>query len=449
MYHILAIDDDEVFLKSIQNLLEYHSYKVTTCSNPVKAEELFGANRFDCVFLDVKMPGIDGLELLEIVQKKNFPPPVIMISGQSTIKIAVEALKKGAFDFIEKPVDAERLLITLKNALKTHALVREKKALIAELEEKYRIVAVSEMSLGIISKIETVAPTTAKVLITGETGTGKELVARTLHLKSARSSAPFVKLNCAAIPPELMESELFGHKKGAFTGAFKDTIGKFQMADGGTLFLDEIGDMDLMLQAKLLHVLQDNEFMMLGSNNSVKVDVRIIAATNKNIEQMVSEGSFREDLYHRLNVVSIHVPPLRERPADVAPLARHFLETFTDTYNKQVNAFTPEALNILMNYQWPGNVRELRNAVEKLVIFADKPVINSTDVLNVLEESPDDKKPPLAPVSLKEELSRYEREYILRALDATGWKMQESAKLLGFDRSTLYKKMQKLHIKKN
>lgn len=448
MYHILAVDDDEVFLKSLRNMLEYHNYKVTTISNPVIVNELSQNNHFDCVLLDVKIPGIDGLVLLEMFVK-NFPNlPVIMISGQSTIKIAVDALKMGAFDFIEKPVDAERLLITLKNALKTHTLVREKEALISELEEKYRIVAVDPAMLQVLAKIETVAPTAAKVLITGETGVGKELVARALHFKSDRSSGPFVKLNCAAIPAELIESELFGYKKGAFTGAFKETTGKFQMANGGTLFLDEIGDMNLTLQAKLLHVLQDSEFMMLGSANSVKVDVRIVAATNRNIEDMIADGNFREDLFHRLNVVNIHVPPLRQRTADIMPLARHFLTLFTDTYNRRIDDFTAAASHILMNYNWPGNVRELRNVVEKLVIFSKSAIIHSEDVINILNNSSERKQSANFSIPLNDELARYEREYIKQVLETTGWKMNESAKLLGIDRSTLYKKMQKFDIKK-
>ncbi len=449
MYHILAVDDDKIFLKSIRNMLEYHHYQVTTCSNPVLVDDLIRTNRFDCVLLDVKIPGIDGIKLLNMLAKNSPDLPVIMISGQSTIKIAVEALKKGAFDFIEKPVDADRLLITLKNALKTRTLEIEKEALMAELEQKYRIVAVDKAMLNILKEIETIAPTIAKVLITGETGVGKELVARALHFRSKRSSGPFVKINCAAIPTELIESELFGYKKGAFTGAIKETIGKFQMADGGTLFLDEIGDMNLMLQSKLLHVIQDNEFMMLGSANSIKVDVRIIAATNRDLNQMVHNGEFREDLYHRLNVINIHVPPLRERPDDILPIARHFLAMFTDSYNKRINDFTEDASQILRRHNWPGNVRELRNVTEKLVIFSEGPLIHAADVLNVLKSS-NDKKDFLNHLwGLNDELLRYEREYIIRALNTTGWKMNECAKILGIDRSTLYKKMQKLNIKKD
>ncbi len=443
MQRILAIDDDEYFLKSIQNLLEYEGYETLVCSNPAQAEDCWRRNPVDCVLLDVKMPGVDGLEVLDKLLAQNKNLPVIMISGQSTITTAVEAIKKGAFDFIEKPVDAERLIITVKNAIKTNTLVSEKNALLAELEDQYRFVAASPSSVAILSQIETVAPTKAKVLITGETGTGKELVARLLHLKSDRASGPFVKINCAAIPGELLESELFGHKKGAFTGAYKDTLGKFQLADGGTLFLDEIGDMDMMLQAKLLHVLQDNEFMMLGSADAVKVNVRIVAATNQNLIDLIQQGRFREDLYHRINVVEIRIPPLRKRPEDIEMLARRFLFEFSETYNKRVLDFEPTALAALQQHNWPGNVRELKNLVEKLVIFARASKITFGDLRPHLEALAGEETAASAG-TLREKLKEYERNVILNALAQSDGKVNEAAKLLGIDRSSLFKK-RKMH----
>ncbi len=449
MYQILIVDDDDYFLQSLKNLLVYKGFQVDTCANPVLAMQYVQEKRYQLILLDVKMPGMDGIELLEKIRTQNQNIPVVMVSGQSNISIAVEAIKKGAFDFVEKPVDPEKLQVALKNALDRYQLWEERSRLIEELKNKYAIVGKSEAINAIIRKIEQVAESDAKVLITGETGTGKELVARALHLASNRSSGPFVKLNCAAIPTELLESELFGHKKGSFTGAIKDQTGKFQAADGGTLFLDEIGDMDLVLQAKLLHVLQDNEFMMLGAHDSIKVDVRIITATNQNINDLIAEGKFRRDLFHRINVVNIHIPPLRERVEDIEPLAIHFLKEFAETYNKKVTGFEPGVLNALKKYSWPGNVRELRNVVEKMVIFARDTLITQNDLKESLLQLPVEiisavKKPTKG--KLKEEMQRHERELILRALKAANGSNAKAAKILGIDRSSLFKKRKKLGI---
>ncbi len=449
MYQILIIDDDDYFLQSLKNLLVYKGFKVDTCANPVLAMQYVQEKRYQLILLDVKMPGMDGIELLEKIRTHNQNIPVVMVSGQSNISIAVEAIKKGAFDFVEKPIDPQKLQVALKNALERYKLWEDRSRLIEELKKKYAIVGKSEAINAIIRRIEQVADLDAKVLITGETGTGKELVARALHLASNRSSGPFVKLNCAAIPTELLESELFGHKKGAFTGAIKDQIGKFQAADGGTLFLDEIGDMDLVLQAKLLHVLQDNEFMMLGAHDSIKVNVRIITATNQNINELIAEGKFRRDLFHRINVVNIHIPPLRERVEDIEPLAIHFLKEFAETYNKKVTGFEPEVLNALKKYSWPGNVRELRNVVEKMVIFARHALITKNDLKESLLQLPVEivsavEKP--AKGKLKEEMERHERELILNALKAANGSNARAAKILGIDRSSLFKKRKKLGI---
>ncbi|MHB2153774.1 sigma-54-dependent transcriptional regulator [Calditrichota bacterium GD2] len=445
MYRILIVDDDEYFLQSLKNLLVYKKYEVETCANPIMALDYLKKSTYHLAFLDVKMPGIDGLELLENIRGFNKDISVIMVSGQSTISIAVEAIKKGAFDFIEKPVDPEKLQITLKNALERQILYEEKSRLMAEIKSRYKIIGCSKAIDNVINTIEQVAALNAKVLITGETGTGKELVARAIHLTSNRSSGPFIKLNCAAIPTHLLESELFGHKKGAFTGATYEQLGKFQAANGGTLFLDEIGDMDLALQAKLLHVLQDNEFMMVGSNKYVKVDIRIIAATNQNLFQLIKEGKFREDLYHRLNVFNIKIPPLRERPEDIEPLARHFLREFADTYNKKIIDFTPQALDELKRYSWPGNVRELRNVIEKTVVFARGSLIGLEELQQQMS-SPQPVKDALFCGTLKEELENCERKIIMKVLDQTNGKINEAAKILGINRTSLYKKKKRLGI---
>ena len=445
---ILAIDDDSVFLKSIKELLEYQKFSVDTCANPLQALTLFKENRYQAVLLDVKMPGMDGIELLEQFQQIKHQTPVIMVSGQSTISIAVEALKKGAFDFIEKPVDADRLLLTIRHALDSYLLFTEREELLNQLRSNYQMIGNSAALQQIFTQIEQVGSTDAKVLITGETGTGKELVARAIHLSGGRASGPFVKINCAAIPSELMESELFGHKKGAFTGAGNEHPGKFQAANGGTLFLDEIGDMDLLLQAKLLHVLQDNEFMMLGSNESINVDVRIIAATNQDLSNLMKAGKFRPDLFHRLNVFSIHIPPLRERTEDIPLLVRHFLNEFSQEYNRNLQEIEPEALRILSKQPWPGNVRELRHVIEKIVILGIHKTVTAKDIRKALGIMDSQNANPLTYASLKDELSANERNIILNALIQYDWKIQKTADQLGIDRSSLFKKMHKLGIQK-
>ncbi len=445
MYNVLIIDDDEIFLQSLKNLLVYQNFNVDLCSNPNIAISKIQKNNYHLILLDVAMPGLSGMELLSKIRHVNFHLPIIMVSGQSTISTAVEAIKKGAFDFIEKPVDPEKLQITLNNALKQHVLELERFRLIEELKNQFQIIGISQALDNILSKINKIAMTDAKVLITGETGTGKELVARAIHLRSPRSTGPFVKINCAAIPSDLLESELFGHKKGAFTGANQDQIGKFQAADGGTLFLDEIGDMDLRLQAKLLHVLQDNTFNMLGSSVDKQVDIRIIAATNKDLKQLIKEGKFRMDLYHRLNVVNIHIPPLRNRPEDIEVLTRHFINEFSETYNKPIRDISTAALQVLKQKSWPGNVRELKNFIEKTIIFANGPIIEPHDLPDSKQKT-EASSPVFPEITLKEALEAYERKLILQALKQTGGRISETAKLLGITRSALFKKKKKLGI---
>ncbi len=446
MFRILIVDDDEYLLASLQNLLTFKKYSVDLASNPIDAKELFHEHDYDIVLLDVKMPGISGMELLNEFLSEKPSVSIIMISGESTISIAVDALKRGAFDFVEKPIDPKRLLNSIRNALDRQKLFSEKNRLISALKERYQMVGQSPAMQTIFETIEQVADLPAKVLITGESGTGKELVARALHFSSKRSSGPFVKINCAAIPKDLMENELFGHKKGAYTGAMSEQPGKIQAADGGTLFLDEIGDMDLMLQAKLLHVIQDKEFIMLGASNSVKVDVRIIAATNQNLEQRIKEGRFRRDLFHRLNVVQIHIPPLRKRKEDIEPMANRFLHEFAEMYNKRVLEFTPAAIQVLMDYHWPGNVRELKNAVEKMVIFSKSERIGEIEARKMLRSGQQNFQTTQGLNSLKEQMAAMEREFILQAIAEANGNLTKAAEALGITRSALFKKKRKLGI---
>ncbi|MHA1267971.1 MAG: sigma-54-dependent transcriptional regulator [Candidatus Helarchaeota archaeon] len=448
MLKILAIDDDPSFLLSLSNFLEYKNYYVQTAPNPFKAEEYFRNEDFDCVLLDVKMPGMDGIDLLKKFQQIRPTIPIIMISGQSTISTAVEAIKLGAYDFIEKPLDIDRLLITLKNALEKKIWQSEKLSLLSQIDDAYPFIAVSKKMRDLIEKIKRIAPTDTKVLILGESGTGKELIARALHYHSKRNTKPFIKINCAAIPTELLESELFGHKKGSFTGATSDYKGKFLAADTGTLFLDEIGDMEEKLQAKLLRVLQDGEVEIIGETKPRKVDVRIIAATNKDLTKLVNERKFREDLYHRLNVVQIRIPPLREHVEDIPVLARYFLKEFAQTYNKKLVDFTPQAMHLLINYSWPGNVRELRNVVEKISVLTKNTRITAAEVSEALEPENNLSTVKAYSGTLQEAREKFEKEYIKRFLNITGWKIQETAEALGINRSALFKKMRKLGIKK-
>lgn len=449
---ILLVDDDAVFLKSLKKVLSLKKYAVDTAESGAQAEALLDANEYACILLDLKIPGVDDLDLLKAVLQKRPLTPVIMLSGAGTIEIAVDSLKEGAYDFIEKSVDTERLLVVVKNAIHQKNLREEKDIYLQELQENFRLIGASPLMHELFQHIEEVAKTSAKVLIMGETGTGKELVARSIHHNSPRKGKPYLKLNCAAIPSELLESEIFGHRKGAFTGAVSDRKGKFLEADGGTLFLDEIGDMSIHLQAKLLRVLEDNEVEMIGDNTPRKVDVRLIAATNRNLEKLIEEGKFREDLYYRLNVFKIRIPPLRERPEDILPLAHHFLKAFSEAHNKSVVSIKRRASALLMNYNWPGNVRELRNVIEKIVISAQASEIDIDEVRSALETNPANASMRLPIVgdqviTLKGALHDFEKSYILSALDKYNWKMQATANVLGIDRSNLFKKMRQHGIK--
>ena len=368
MPRILIIDDEAPIRRVLRDILENESYQVDDAGTGMEALQQIKDQDFDAIFCDIKMPEMDGIEVLEAIRKES-DVPVIMLSGHGTIETAVEAIKKGAFDFIPKPPDLNRLLITLRNALDKKNLATENKVLKKAVKIQNQMIGESAPMLEVKDMISKVAPTNARVLITGENGTGKELVARQLHELSSRSYGPFIEVNCAAIPAELIESQLFGHEKGSFTSAIKQKKGDFELADGGTLFLDEIGDMSLSAQAKVLRALQENKIVRVGGEKEITVNVRILAATNKNLKSEIEKGNFREDLYHRLSVIVIQVPPLRERRDDIPLLVNNFLEIIAQDMGKPVPTFEPEALEALKQYQWTGNIRELRNIVERLVIL--------------------------------------------------------------------------------
>ena len=368
MTKILIIDDEAPIRRVLRDILENENYQVDDAATGMEALQIIKDQEYDAVFCDIKMPEMDGIEVLEAIRKES-EVPVIMLSGHGTIDTAVEAIKKGAFDFIPKPPDLNRLLITLRNALNNKTLATENKVLKKAVKIQNQMIGESGPMLEVKDMIAKVAPTNARVLITGENGTGKELVARQLHELSQRGHGPFIEVHCAAIPAELIESQLFGHEKGSFTSAIKQKKGDFELADGGTLFLDEIGDMSLSAQAKVLRALQENKIVRVGGEKEIPVNVRILAATNKNLKTEIEKGNFREDLYHRLSVIVIQVPPLRDRKDDIPLLVGNFLEIIAQDMGKPVPTFEPEALEALKQYQWTGNIRELRNIVERLVIL--------------------------------------------------------------------------------
>ena len=373
MAHILVIDDERAIRNSLKEILEYEKHRVSLAANGLEGLELLKKETFDALLLDIKMEGIDGMEVLEQVSKDYPDLPVVMISGHGTVDTAVKAIKMGAFDFIEKPLELNRLLITLRNAMDKGKLVTETKTLRKKVAGKNRELIGESAPIKLIkAMIEKVAPTDARVLITGPNGTGKEVVARMIHSLSNRADAAFVEVNCAAIPSELIESELFGHMKGSFMGAVKDRAGKFEQADGGTIFLDEIGDMSLSAQAKVLRALQENKITRVGADKDIDVNVRVIAATNKNLEEEIKAGRFREDLYHRLSVILIQVPTLNERVEDIPLLADHFITQICEESGVAKSTITPDALAELQKINWTGNIRELRNVIERLLILCDK-----------------------------------------------------------------------------
>jgi len=380
MSKILVIDDERSIRNTLKDILEYEKYEVDLAEDGIKALEKIKTNTFDVILCDIKMPGMDGIEVLEKFVELTPDTPVVMISGHGNIDTAVESIKKGAFDYIEKPLDLNRLLITIRNAMDKSNLVSETKILKKKVNKKYEIVGESQALKAVVEMADRVAKTDARVLITGANGTGKELVARRIHDQSNRSAGPFIEVNCAAIPSELIESELFGHEKGAFTSAVKQHIGKFEQANGGTLFLDEIGDMSLSAQAKVLRVLQESIISRVGGDKHIKVDVRVVAATNKNLSAEIAENNFREDLYHRLSVILIRVPALNERLEDIPLLANHFIQIICDEYGMPAKTISEDAIAELQKINWTGNIREFRNVIERLIILCDQNITGG-DVL--------------------------------------------------------------------
>jgi len=374
MTNILVIDDERSIRNTLKEILEYEKFSVDLAENGIEGIELFEKNDYDVVLSDIKMPEMDGMEVLEKILDSGKEVQVIMISGHGNIETAVEAIKKGAYDYIEKPLDLNRMLITIRNALDKSNLITETRVLKKKVSKAYEMIGESESILKVKEMINKVAPTEARVLITGSNGTGKELVAHSIHEKSNRSEGPFVEVNCAAIPSELIESELFGHEKGAFTSAIKQRKGKFEQADGGTIFLDEIGDMSLSAQAKVLRALQENKISRVGSDKDILVNVRIIAATNKNLKEEIEKTNFREDLYHRLSVILIQVPTLNERIEDIPLLADHFNNLICEEYGTSPKKITDSAIKELQQIKWTGNIREFRNVLERLIILCEKEI---------------------------------------------------------------------------
>ncbi len=446
---ILVIDDEQGIRAALGQLLEYEGYEVRSLANAADGIAEYQKWRPHLVFLDVKMAGMDGMEALKRLRELDPTATIVMISGHATIRTAVEATQLGAYEILEKPLDTDRILVMLRNALSRLDLQEENQRLKQSIDAPYEIVGKTPVMRALMEKIEKVATTPARVLITGENGTGKELVARALHRMSPRAGKPFVEVNCAAIPGELIESELFGHMKGSFTGAIADRAGKFEQANKGTLFLDEIGDMSLAAQAKVLRVLQDNVITRIGGSKAISVDVRVIAATNKTLENEIAGGKFREDLYYRLNVVPIHVPSIRERREDIPMLAQYFAATLSAREGIPPRTFTPDALEKLTTLDWPGNVRELRNTVERLLILASDPEISARDIDRLAgQRALDDAG--LATLTqcrtFEEFKDAAERAFLLNKLREFDWNVSETARAVEMPRSNLYKKIERYSL---
>jgi two-component system nitrogen regulation response regulator NtrX len=442
---LLIVDDEANTLATLSRAFRLAGHEATVCDNASKAVELAKSDHFDMIFSDVVMPGRDGLSLLEDLRTQGVSTPVVMMSGQAHIAMAVRATKLGALDFLEKPISTDKLLLTVENALKLQRLELENRQLRQRLG-KHEIVWAGEAMKKVMAQVDRVAASETRVCILGETGTGKELVARTLHDKSPRATGPFIALNCAAVPSELIESELFGHEKGSFTGAAGRHIGKFEQAERGTLFLDEIGDMPLPMQAKLLRVLEEGEVERVGSAKPVSIDVRVIVATHRNLEALVRDGKFRQDLFHRVFVFPLSLPPLRERRDDIPVLITHFVAQVCAQNSWKPVTFTPQAVEALQEYSWPGNVRELRNMVERLMLLAPGHEVDVQTVHSVLPPGADSSSVSLGSGTLSDRVENFEREVILGELKRSNFHMTNTAKVLGLERSHLYKKAEQLGI---
>jgi two-component system nitrogen regulation response regulator NtrX len=451
-HRLLVVDDEQGIRAALKQLLEYEGYTVDLASSGAEGLDRYDEVQPHLVLLDVKMAGIDGLEVLRRLKAKDPAAVVVMISGHGTIGTAVEATRLGAHDFLEKPLDTDRVLVTIRNALAHVVLEREVRTLKAVVEQRHEIVGSSPAIRQLIERIEKVAPTGSRLLITGENGTGKELVARAVHRLSPRAAKPFVEVNCAAIPGELIESELFGHVKGSFTGAFADRTGKFEQADGGTLFLDEVGDMSAAAQSKVLRALQEGVITPIGSAKSVMVDVRVLAATNKRLEDEIAAGRFREDLLYRLNVVPVEVPPLRTRRDDIPQLVSHFTAQLAAGQGIPARPFAEGALERLKRHAWPGNVRELRNTIERLLILASGEAVTEGDVARMLGPAPEAAglgDALLASDTYESFKENAERAFLLAKLTEYAWNVSETARRLGMPRSNLYKKIDRLNLQRD
>jgi len=445
--HLLIVDDEANTLASLSRAFRLAGHEATVCDNAAKALELAKAGQFDLILSDVVMPGKDGLTLLEELKQQGVPSPVVMMSGQAHIEMAVRATRLGALDFLEKPISTDKLLLTVENALKLQRLEKENRQLRQRLG-KHEIVWHGDAMKRVMAQLERVAASESRVCILGETGTGKELVARTIHDRSSRSSGPFITLNCAAVPAELIESELFGHEKGSFTGASGRYIGKFEQADQGTIFLDEIGDMPLNMQAKLLRVLEEGEVERIGGDKPISVNVRVVVATHRDLEARVREEKFRQDLFHRIYVFPLSLPPLRERREDIPALVKHFAAQVCVQNGWKSVPFTAEAMEALQSHSWPGNVRELRNMVERLMLLATD---GQVDLVTVQIALPKSSGPGALPTAvgagpLADRVQSFEREVILAELKRRHHNMSVAAKTLGLERSHLYKKAEQLGI---
>ena len=446
MPNILIVDDEPGIRQSLKGVLEDEGYRTSSAESGEACLETLAERAFDVILLDVWLPGIDGLETLQRIRDLDGAPEVIMISGHGTIETAVRATKLGAYDFLEKPLSLDKTLILVKNAIAAKRLRQENRDLKKQLTPRSIIVGNSIPMKALRQQIQLMAPTNGRVLIYGESGTGKELVAHAIHAQSLRKDETFVELNCAAIPEDLIESELFGHRQGSFPGATTDKEGKFQKAHGGTLFLDEVGDMSLKTQAKVLRTLDEQRFTPVGSDEPVTVDARLIASTNKDLEEEISRGNFREDLFYRLNVIPFSVPPLREHKEDVPLLANHFLKEFSATYGRRTREITDDAIETLMRYAWPGNVRELRNVIERIVIM--NPTITRFDRKHLppLVHRDGSRRTGAEFSTLHQARAAYERDYILKKLDENHGNVSRTAEVLGLERSHLYRKMKTLGI---
>lgn len=448
--NILIIDDENEICESLKMILEYENYSVDYATSGKTGLQKIIDNEFDAVLLDIQIPDLTGFEILNKISEMNLNLKTIMISAHSTIENAVKATKLGAFDFVEKPIDRDKLLITVRNAVGYSRLQQENLKLKQTDESQYEIIGDSNQIKRILETAQKVAKTDARVLIFGENGTGKELIAREIHRLSSRGNKDLIEVNCAAIPNELIESELFGHVKGSFTGAVKDRTGKFEQADGSTLFLDEIGDMSLQAQAKVLKAIEEGKIEPVGGEKKIDVNVRILSATNKDLKKAIEEGNFREDLYHRLNVIPIHIPPLRERKEDIPLLVKHFTEQICTKNNFPLKHFSEDALEALKNYEWSGNIRELKNMIERMIIMVSSNQIEENDVKVMLPQQNKSSSDDILTISnsFQDFKEKAEKAYILKKLDENNWNISKTAEVLEIQRSHLYNKMKKYNIER-